>query len=64
LEADIFKDENILKNKTLGEFFCLNKQLIVKCADNGLLIKKIQPENKKPLDGYAFWCGYQNKIAK
>ncbi|MDD3614157.1 MAG: methionyl-tRNA formyltransferase [Candidatus Pacebacteria bacterium] len=63
LEADIFKDENILKDKTVGEFFCLDNQLIVKCAEKGLFIKKIQPENKKALDGYAFWCGYQKKIS-
>lgn len=62
LEADIFKDKKFLQDKKIGEFFCLRKQLIVKCAKNGLLIKKIQSENKKPLDGYSFWCGYQNKI--
>ncbi len=62
LEADVFKNKKVLKNKKVGEFFCFDKKLIVKCAKDGLLIKKIQPENKKVMDGYSFWCGYQNKL--
>lgn len=55
-------DNGILDNKSIGEFFCLNKKLLVKCLKGGLIIEKIQPENKKPLDGYAFWCGYQRHL--
>jgi len=62
LEADIFKNKKILAEKKVGEFFCFDKKLIVKCGKEGLIIKKIQPENKKPMDGYSFWCGYQNKL--
>jgi len=62
LDADVFKNSNVLKTKNPGEFFCFNKSLIVKCSIDGLLIKKIQPENKKSLDGYSFWCGYQKYL--
>ncbi|HOM33076.1 MAG TPA: methionyl-tRNA formyltransferase [Candidatus Paceibacterota bacterium] len=62
LEADVFKNKKILAEKKVGEFFCFDKKLIVKCGKEGLIIKKIQPENKKPMDGYSFWCGYQNKL--
>jgi methionyl-tRNA formyltransferase len=62
LEAEVINDENLFKDKKIGEFFSFNKNLFVRCAKNGLLIKKIQPENKNPLDGYAFWCGYQKKL--
>jgi len=61
LEADIFKDENILKDKTLGEFFCLNKQLIVKCVDNGLLIKKSNPKTKNHLMVMLFGAATKTK---
>lgn len=63
LEADVFDDQEVLNNKKIGEFFLNNKDLVVRCFDLGLLIKKIQPESKKPLAGYEFWCGYQNKIS-
>lgn len=62
MEADVFDNLELLKNKRNGEFFLQDKRLIVRCADLGLMIKKIQPESKKPLTGYEFWCGYQNKI--
>jgi len=62
LEAEIFKDAQLLPNKRVGEFFCCDKNLIVKCGQGGLIIKKIQPESKKPLSGYEFWCGYQKKL--
>lgn len=62
LEVDIFNDQEVLKNKKVGEFFLDNKNLVVKCSADGLIIKKIQPESKKALTGYEFWCGYQKKI--
>jgi len=62
LEADVLKNETILKDKKIGEFFCFNKELLVKCGKDALIIKKIQPESKKPLSGYEFWCGYQKKL--
>lgn len=62
LEADVLKNETILKDKKIGEFFCFNKELVVKCGKDALIIKKIQPESKKPLFGYEFWCGYQKKL--
>ncbi|MCX8016087.1 MAG: methionyl-tRNA formyltransferase [Patescibacteria group bacterium] len=55
-------DNKILENKSIGEFFCLDKNLLVKCLRGGLIIEKIQPENKKALEGYAFWCGYQRYL--
>lgn len=62
LEADFFQNEDVLKDRKIGEFFCWDKNLVVKCKEDGLLIKKIQPENKKIMDGYAFWCGYQKYL--
>ena len=62
LEAEVVNDENLFIDKKIGDFFCFNKNLFVRCVKKGLLIKKIQPENKNPLDGYAFWCGYQKKL--
>jgi len=59
LEAEIFKDAQLLRDKRAGEFFCCDKNLIVKCGQDGLIIKKIQPGSKKSLSGYEFWCGYQ-----
>jgi len=62
LEADVLKNETILKDKKIGEFFCFNKELAVKCGEDTLIIKKIQPESKKEMSGYEFWCGYQRKL--
>jgi len=62
LEADVLKNETILKDKKIGEFFCFNKELVVKCGEDTLIIKKIQPESKKEMSGYEFWCGYQKKL--
>jgi methionyl-tRNA formyltransferase len=62
LEAEMLKDAQLLRDKGGGEFFCYDKNLIVKCGQDGLIIKKIQPESKKPLSGYEFWCGYQKKL--
>jgi methionyl-tRNA formyltransferase len=60
LEAQISQEKN--DERKNGEFFCVNKQLLVKCKDGVLIIKSIQPESKNPIDGYGFWCGYQNKL--
>jgi methionyl-tRNA formyltransferase len=64
LEAEIklFCNSAELQNRKIGEFFCENKQLMVRCKDGILILKNIQPESKKPMDGYCFWCGYQSKL--
>lgn len=62
LKAEIIKDDESTKNKSVGEFFLLNKNLAVKCKKDVLIIGKIQPENKKILNGYEFWCGYQKYL--
>jgi methionyl-tRNA formyltransferase len=61
LEADVLTNEAI-KEKNPGDIFCFDKKLAVQCGQGVLIIKKIQPESKNPIDGYAFWCGYQNKL--
>ncbi|HNW96240.1 MAG TPA: methionyl-tRNA formyltransferase [Candidatus Paceibacterota bacterium] len=60
LEAQISQEKN--DEKKNGEFFCVNKQLLVKCKNGALIIKSIQPESKNAMDGFGFWCGYQNKL--
>lgn len=60
LDAEITKQK--VDNKKIGEFFCENKRLMVKCKDSVLILKNVQPESKKPMEGYCFWCGYQNKL--
>jgi len=35
----------------------LDKNLIVACGENSLLLKKVQPENRKPMDGISFING-------
>lgn len=35
------------------------KYFVIKCADKGLKIKKLQPEGKKPMDTVAFLNGYK-----
>ena len=63
LKADVLVDNAIAEiNRKIGEFFCYNKKLAVQCGQGILIIEKIQPESKTPIDGYAFWCGYQNKL--
>lgn len=65
LEAEIalFSNSAELENtKKIGEFFCENKQLMVKCKDDVLILKSVQPESKNPMDGYSFWCGYQKHL--
>lgn len=63
LKADVLVDNAIAEiNRKIGEFFCCNKKLAVQCGQGILIIEKIQPESKNPIDGYAFWCGYQNKL--
>jgi methionyl-tRNA formyltransferase len=65
LEAEIklFHNSTELWNsKKVGEFFCENKQLMVRCKDGILILKNIQPESKNSMDGYCFWCGYQSKL--
>jgi len=62
-EIAIFSNSAELWNtKKVGEFFCENKQLMVKCKDGILILKNIQPESKNTMDGYCFWCGYQQKL--
>jgi len=61
LEADVLADE-VINGKNPGDIFCLNKKLAVQCGQGVLIIEKIQPESKNSIDGYAFWCGYQNKL--
>lgn len=61
LEAAALTDE-ATKGKNPGDIFCLDKKLAVQCGHGILIIEKIQPESKNPIDGYAFWCGYQNKL--
>lgn len=60
LEAQISQEKD--DERKNGEFFCVNKQLLVKCKNGVLIIKSIQPESRNPIDGYGFWCGYQNKL--
>jgi methionyl-tRNA formyltransferase len=64
LDAEIkaFSNSAELENRKMGEFFCENKELMVKCKDGVLTLKNIQPESKNPMNGYAFWCGYQQKL--
>ncbi len=65
LEAEIKLFHNSIElwdTKKIGEFFCENKQLMVRCKDGILILKNIQPESKNPMDGYCFWCGYQQKL--
>jgi len=65
LDAEMLLFHNSIElwnTKKAGEFFCENKQLMVKCKDGILILKNIQPESKIPMDGYAFWCGYQQKL--
>ena len=35
------------------------KYFVIKCANRGLKIKKLQPEGKKPMDTVAFLNGYK-----
>jgi methionyl-tRNA formyltransferase len=60
LNAEISKHKD--NDKKVGEFFCENKQLMVKCKDGILILKNVQPESKNPMDGYCFWCGYQTRL--
>ncbi len=65
LDAEIKLFHNSIElwnTRKIGEFFCENKRLMVKCKDGVLILKNVQPESKKPMDGYYFWCGYQNKL--
>ncbi len=62
LEADVVLDAETTNKRLVGEFFCLDKKMAVQCGQGALIIKKIQAESKKPIDGFAFWCGYQNKL--
>lgn len=61
LEGEISKNLSV-PNKKVGEFFYAENDLFMSCGQDYLIIKKIQPESKKPLTGYQFWCGYQNKL--
>lgn len=62
-EVTLFHNSIELWNtKKIGEFFCENKQLMVKCKDGILILKSIQPESKNSMDGYCFWCGYQTRL--
>lgn len=61
LEADVLTDATITVKKP-GDIFCLNKKLAIQCGEGVLIVEKIQPESRSPIEGYAFWCGYQNKL--
>ncbi|HOX21582.1 MAG TPA: methionyl-tRNA formyltransferase [Candidatus Paceibacterota bacterium] len=61
LEADVLADATPIAKKT-GDIFCFNKKLAIQCREGVLIVEKIQPESKGPIGGYAFWCGYQNKL--
>jgi len=61
LEADVLADATPIAKKP-GDIFCFNKKLAIRCGEGVLIVEKIQPESKDPIGGYAFWCGYQNKL--
>jgi len=54
------KDLN--KNLTPGKTFKENNLLCVKCKDKSLIIKKIQPEGKKPMNSEEFLKGNSDII--
>ncbi|MDP2855511.1 MAG: methionyl-tRNA formyltransferase [bacterium] len=61
LKADVLTDVTMDDRKP-GDIFCIDKKLAIQCSEGVLIIEKIQPESKNSIDGYAFWCGYQNKL--
>lgn len=46
----------------VGEFFIHDKKLAVQAGKDALIIKKIQPEGKKPMSGEDFIKGYGSQL--
>ena len=57
--------EVICKNNlNVGEIFSENKELLVKCGQNALLILELQLEGKKATDSQSFLAGHVNIISQ
>ena len=62
IKAELAKTEN--NDLEIGQIFSENKQLMVKCGQNALLILELQLEGKKPTDSKSFLAGHQDIIGK
>lgn len=51
-------------NLHIGEIFSENKELLIKCGQNALLILELQLEGKKATDSKSFLAGHQNIIGQ
>lgn len=51
-------------NLNIGEIFSDNKDLLVKCGQNALLILELQLEGKKAVDSQSFLAGHADIIGK
>lgn len=62
----IIKAKEIIceNNLNIGEIFSENKELLVKCGQNALLILELQLEGKKATDSQSFLAGHQDIIGK
>lgn len=57
-------DINKRSEKKIGEIFEENKELLVKCGQNSLVILELQLEGKKAMDSQSFLAGHQDIIGK
>lgn len=57
LEAEVMPDHKI---ELPGKLYVANGQLLVKCLDHGLVLKKVKPEGKNEMTGKDFLNGLKN----
>ena len=62
IKAELAQTEN--NDLEIGQIFSENKQLMVKCGQNALLILELQLEGKKSTDSKSFLAGHQDIIGK
>ena len=57
-------DINKHPEKKIGEIFEENKELLVKCGQNSLVILELQLEGKKAMDSQSFLAGHQDVLGR
>ena len=60
--SDETKSDSSVQNGSVVEV--TKKYFVIKCADKGLKILKLQPEGKKPMDTVAFLNGYKISVGE
>ncbi len=61
-DGDDSEDNTVKSPGTIVEV--TKKYFVIKCADKGLKILKLQPEGKKPMDTVAFLNGYKVNVGQ